>query len=317
MSITEIKPTRSEAYTYDALGRLITDTSSGGQPTTNVCDDSGNPILEYESSTVVTRQYGIPSTTTSTSEMRYLWSGADGRIIARETVGSKLVYALTDAQGSVTSLVDNVTLPGQSGPSWQVAERYQYNADGVPTAYDANWHPISTVSPTSIGAYGWTILWHGQMWQGLNTFSAGTVHGLYHSIIGENWYDPQEAKALAPSADLSASGGYRYTDAQLNADPSDNFEDALLNPGGFGSAGNVTQPEWINVASTTAEVVGVVALTTYGFACENPDGKHLLLMHFSGNRKIPPVPQSWMQTAAIRTRSRSSVGCGSSQSGVS
>jgi hypothetical protein len=87
------------------------------------------------------------------------------------------------------SPVEYNTLAGQSSASWQVVQRFQYNADSIATAYNVDWSIYSGSTNNN-----WTILWHGQMQR---TMAYGS--SLYSTLTGGNWYDPTQARLLTPN----------------------------------------------------------------------------------------------------------------------
>jgi hypothetical protein len=240
-------------YQYDASGREDKETDTllpagfdgplGTTTTTVTIDDSANNPIETD----ITEAY--PGGNSTSWKVQYVWSGADGRLILRDTVGGQRLYDLTDAQGDVTALVGFAQLSGQSSASWQVVERYAYNADGVPTAYTVNWSPISTSSSTTIGAYNWNILYHGQQWIGLYN-----NYGLYASMIGENWYDPQQARTLVPQTLVPDQNPY-------------NAHVTIFGSEWLGNqAGNIASVAELGIAATlTIATGGVAGLFLGGF----------------------------------------------------
>ncbi len=115
----------STGYTmvYDALGRCVQRTLTGG-PTTYYVYDGEKPILEYDGSgtSVGTNVYG---------------KGID-EIVKRVAIGfdtnSYTYYPQQNHEGSVIELTDT---------SGTVIERYRYDAFGAPTVYTGTWGPRS------------------------------------------------------------------------------------------------------------------------------------------------------------------------------
>jgi RHS repeat-associated protein len=115
----------STAYTmtYDALGRCVKRTLTGG-PTTYYVYDGDKPVLEYDGSgaSVGTNVYG---------------KGID-EILKRVAIGSDsnwyTYYPQQNHEGSVIELTDT---------SGNVIERYRYDAFGAPTFYTGTWGPRS------------------------------------------------------------------------------------------------------------------------------------------------------------------------------
>jgi RHS repeat-associated protein len=104
---------------YDALGRCVTRTLTGG-PTTYYVYDGEKPILEYDrnGTSVGTNVYG---------------KGID-EIVKRVAIGfdtnSYTYYPQQNHEGSVNELTDT---------NGNVIERYRYDAFGAPTFYTGTW----------------------------------------------------------------------------------------------------------------------------------------------------------------------------------
>src|SRR5579885_2739531 len=104
---------------YDALGRCVKRTLSGG-PTTYYVYDGDKPMLEYDSSgaSVGVNVYG---------------KGVD-EVLERVAIGADgqwhTYYLHQNHEGSVTLLTDT---------SGNVLERYRYDVFGAPTIYAPNW----------------------------------------------------------------------------------------------------------------------------------------------------------------------------------
>jgi RHS repeat-associated protein len=144
------------AYSYDALGDRIIKTESG--TTTNLYFSGGGNVVEE-------RQGGAAVT-------QYVW-GATGGLVLRDTVSGGAVvaasrlYALTDANGDVTALVNT---------AGAVVERYEYTPYGLATVLTPSGTPVSG----NVSGYGWVYLFQsGRM---------DPVTGMY--LFGARDYNP-------------------------------------------------------------------------------------------------------------------------------
>jgi RHS repeat-associated protein len=111
--------TTTYSMVYDALGRCITRSLTGG-PTTNYIYDGEKPILEYDANgtEVGVNLYG---------------KGVD-ELLERVAIGSDglwyVYFPQQNHEGSVTMLTDG---------SGTAIERYRYDAFGAPTFYTGTW----------------------------------------------------------------------------------------------------------------------------------------------------------------------------------
>ncbi len=203
------------SYQYDALGRRISskDAQSGALLTRDFYD--GNNLIEERD-------------TTTGAITQYVWSDAGGNhLVLRDQSGvvgiPSRFYALTDAAGSVTSIVGQVT--SQAWNNWNVIERYLYDQDGRTVAAKNDWSIYTNTNATSgVGAYGWDILYHGirfrELYQvQLNGSQTFVQEGLYEGI-GGSWYDPQDGHMTTPNPSAPVS--------QSAYDPSTYWYDSLM-----------------------------------------------------------------------------------------
>jgi RHS repeat-associated protein len=204
-----------EQYVYDGLNRLIE---------TNSVDDSPQTVTHYYyagDQLLETRVATGPGAAevhgdTLSPQNQYVWSAAstDAPMLRDTYVSGTLVpadrlYYLTDANGNVTAVVGDAT------SSWQVAERYVYDAYGHVTMYDGpgggthvDWgNPQHTVS-----SQGNTILYAGM--------DADPATGLYYD--NARWYNSSTGGFLTRDPALSTSNLYCYcgNDPIGESDPS-------------------------------------------------------------------------------------------------
>lgn len=194
----------THTYSYDALGRQISDTvsaggASGGYGASAV---AGTTHLLYNGQNVIEERNGLSLTSPVTTQ--YVWSAAGANtLILRDSqttpaspgassyipqIGSALfnqrLYAQDNGQGSVTSI---------TGVNGAVVERYLYDQDGKPTALQPNWSAWSSNPDGGNSQYGWVYLWHGG--RNVQFFSDGTGAtpvqdgGFYTFNAGSAWYD--------------------------------------------------------------------------------------------------------------------------------
>jgi YD repeat-containing protein len=204
-AVGDILATDNTTETYDALGRRITQTASGS--TRQSYYDGSNVIEERAADGTVAAQY--------------VWSGP-GQLLLRDqpqvTSGPTRLYALSDAAGSITSIV------GYTAGSWQVMERYLYTADGQPIAVQQNWTPNhvtlsdGTSEPATSTMYGWNFLYHGLRFHTLTTDVAAADYqpiGLYEQMGGTQWTDPQHGRTLTPNEASDADAEMPYDPGQV------------------------------------------------------------------------------------------------------
>ena len=163
----------------------------------------------------------------TTTRYQYLWSPRyiDAPIL-RDTLntdgsvnmGDRIFY-LTDANYNVTAVV------GMSGGSWQVVERYRYDAYGKVTVCSPNGNPIGG----NASQFGNTILYAGE------TFDSST--GLYYDRA--RYYDPQLGRFISQDPMGAAGSG-----SNLYAYCGDNPTDATDPSGCWGDL--TTGSTWIS-----------------------------------------------------------------------
>ncbi len=136
--LVEVKDSSGDveaSYSYDGLGRRITDTASG--TTTDLYFSSqGQALEEYVS---------------GSATERYVWSPVYvNALVLRDTLSdgsiSQRLYVLQDANWNVTALVNT---------SGSVVERYMYSPYGVVTVIAPDW------STRESSDYGWLYLFQG------------------------------------------------------------------------------------------------------------------------------------------------------------
>jgi RHS repeat-associated protein len=144
MSVKSSSGTLLASYSYDASGDRITETYySGGTGTTTNLYYSGGQVIEERTG----------GTSSSNVTYQYVY-GISGNLIFRDqysggsVVTADRLYALTDANGDVTALVNT---------SGSVVERYDYSPYGVVTVLNASGTPVSG----NTSAYNWIYLFQG------------------------------------------------------------------------------------------------------------------------------------------------------------
>jgi YD repeat-containing protein len=120
-----------ELYTYDALGRRITETPNGS-PTKSLYFSSNWQVLEEDWS--------------GATQVQYVWSAVYVDAMVERDRGSERLYVLQDANWNVTALVNT---------SGAVQERYVYDPYGQVTVLDPNWNARSNSS------FAWVYLHQG------------------------------------------------------------------------------------------------------------------------------------------------------------
>ncbi len=130
------------SYSYDALGRRITETYTATGATNHLYYDSAGQVIEE-------RQNG---TAASNVSQQYVWSLAYvNAMVLRDNftgVNPSRLYALQDAN------YDTVALVNTSGT---VMERYDYTPYGTVTVLNPNGNPVSG----NTSAFGWRYLFQG------------------------------------------------------------------------------------------------------------------------------------------------------------
>jgi RHS repeat-associated protein len=131
------------AYTYNALGRRISETYSGTSTTNYLYYSPQWQVIEE-------RQNG---TGTNNVSQQYVWGAAYiDQMISRDTYTSgsisSTLFVLQDANWNVTALTDS---------SGNVVERYLYDPYGDVTVLNASWVPVSG----NVSAFGWRYYHQG------------------------------------------------------------------------------------------------------------------------------------------------------------
>ncbi len=111
-----------EVYSYDALGRRITETPNGS-PTKSLYYSSSWQVLEEDWS--------------GATQVQYVWSAVYVDAMVERDRGNERLYVLQDANWNVTALVNT---------SGAVQERYVYDPYGQVTVLDPNWNVRSSSS---------------------------------------------------------------------------------------------------------------------------------------------------------------------------
>jgi RHS repeat-associated protein len=120
-----------EQYSYDSLGRRITETPSGS-PTKSLYYSSSWQVLEEDWSGAM--------------QVQYVWSAVYVDAMVERDRGSERLYVLEDGNWNVTALVST---------SGVVQERYVYDPYGQATILDPNWNVRSNSS------FAWVYLHQG------------------------------------------------------------------------------------------------------------------------------------------------------------
>ena len=139
--------------TWDAWNRLMTVKSGATTVNTYRYDGASRRVTKYDGTN--TRHYYYSDqwqvleerlNTSSSADKRFVWGvrAIDDLILRDDT--TRRLYALSDAMGSVTAVVDT---------SGNVQERYGYDGFGQPRYMDASFGSRSSSS------YGWETLFDG------------------------------------------------------------------------------------------------------------------------------------------------------------
>jgi RHS repeat-associated protein len=186
------------SYSYDGLNRLIETQSNyvTAGPQLVVYDlYAGQQLIEQRAATF-TAGDAAPSADSLDPSYQYVFSANGSNVpILRDTysggslVSGDRIYYLTDANDNVTAIV------GLSGGTWQVQERYAYNAYGGVTVYSATW-----TSPSTTSSYGNTILFAGM--------NVDTTTGLYHDM--GRWYNSSLGTFITTDPAQSTDNLYAY-----------------------------------------------------------------------------------------------------------
>jgi RHS repeat-associated protein len=119
------------SYSYDGLGRRITETEGG--TTTDVYFNSAWQVIEER----------VGGSTTA----QYVWSPVGTDMLVERDRGSERLYVQQDANGDVTALVNT---------SGGVVERYVYNPYGAVIYLSASWSTLSS------SAYAWRYVYQAE-----------------------------------------------------------------------------------------------------------------------------------------------------------
>jgi RHS repeat-associated protein len=122
----------AEIYTYDALGRRVTE-NPGGTLSKSLYYSSAWQVLEEDWSGAV--------------QVQYVWSPVYVDAMIERDRGSERFYVQQDANWNVTAIVNATT--------GVVQERYVYDPYGQPTILDVNLHTLSA------SAFAWVYLHQG------------------------------------------------------------------------------------------------------------------------------------------------------------
>jgi hypothetical protein len=114
-------------------------------------------------------------------------------------------YAIDDAQGDVTGIVDYEQLPGQTSPSWQVVERYEYSPYGSITFLNPDWTASATPGEST---RGWEYFFQDMR------YNFGD--GLYHT--GGQAYDPFFGRTMQPNMQLGGTNPYTLSQTYGTSD---------------------------------------------------------------------------------------------------
>ena len=212
----------SETNSYDGLGRLVTTASfytypGGFESVTNGNYYDGQRLVEQRQ----TVEAG-PLFTWASRDYQYVYSPlGDGKTpILRDSTSvgtlpgfSGRLYYLSDANSNVTAVV------GLSGTTWQVAERYSYDAYGSVTVYDPAW---TTVRGTSLAnsTVGNTV--------GFASMVLDSTTGLYYDEA--RWYSTAVSTFISRDPAMADENLYRYCgNMPTNAtDPTGQFFEAIV-----------------------------------------------------------------------------------------
>ena len=213
-------------FSYDGTGRRV-EQLTGFTPGDLKATGSATSVTRYYYSGQQLVESDTAVNGVTTTRYQYLWSPRyiDAPIL-RDTLntdgsvnrGDRIFY-LTDANYNVTAVV------GMSGGSWQVVERYRYDAYGKVTVCSPNGNPIGG----NASQFGNTILYAGE------TFDSST--GLYYDRA--RYYDPQLGRFISQDPMGAAGSG-----SNLYAYCGDNPTDATDPSGCWGDL--TTGSTWIS-----------------------------------------------------------------------
>ena len=193
-SIIPQPPRSSARFSYDGTGRRV-EQLTGFTPGDLKATGSATSVTRYYYSGQQLVEGDTAVNGVTTTRYQYLWSPRyiDAPIL-RDTLntdgsvntGDRIFY-LTDANYNVTAVV------GMSGGSWQVVERYRYDAYGKVTVCSPNGNAIGG----NASQVGNTILYAGE------TFDSST--GLYYDRT--RYYDPQLGRFISQDPMGAAGSG--------------------------------------------------------------------------------------------------------------
>ena len=203
-------------FSYDGTGRRV-EQLTGFTPGDLKATGSATSVTRYYYSGQQLVEGDTAVNGVTTTRYQYLWSPRyiDAPIL-RDTLntdgsvntGDRIFY-LTDANYNVTAVV------GMSGGSWQVAERYRYDAYGKVTVCSPNGNAIGG----NASQVGNTILYAGE------TFDTST--GLYYDRT--RYYDPQLGRFISQDP-MGAAGSGNNLYAYCGDNPTDATDPSGLCP---------------------------------------------------------------------------------------
>ena len=202
-------------FSYDGTGRRV-EQLTGFTPGDLKATGSATSVTRYYYSGQQLVESDTAVNGVTTTRYQYLWSPRyiDAPIL-RDTLntdgsvntGDRIFY-LTDANYNVTAVV------GMSGGSWQVVERYRYDAYGKVTVCSPNGNPIGG----NASQVGNTILYAGE------TFDSST--GLYYDRA--RYYDPQLGRFISQDP-MGAAGSGSNLYAYCGDNPTDGVDPTGIN----------------------------------------------------------------------------------------
>ena len=228
------------AYTYDALGRRVTETYSASSTTNNLYYSNQWQVIEE-------RQNGTASTNVS---QQYVWSQVyvDALLLRDSFTGgvfNQRLYAQRDANFNVTALVNT---------SGQVVERYLYDSYGKVTVLNPDW-TVRGDGTAASSAYAWQYLHQGGRYD--------LTSGLYnfrnrdYSPTMQRWMEQDPAGYAGSGPDLY---GYLGDNALGRVDA---FGRSAIDSFWANYSESVRQAD-AGVSSTAAEATSAVVDYTWG-----------------------------------------------------
>jgi RHS repeat-associated protein len=171
-----------EQYTYDGLGRRIqTITYTDGTPSTQ------DYYLSQSNQVLLDAVNGGGS-----GDMIYVWGTRGLNDLVAYTTATDTYYALQDANGNITGLVDTA--------SDGVVERYYYSPYGSVTVCDPSWTPVSQNQNQNVSQYGNTVLFAGM--------ELDPTTGLYYDRA--RWYSTVTDTFITQDPAQADANLYRY-----------------------------------------------------------------------------------------------------------